>query len=205
MRWSVMSFLIMWLALFGCAKGEPDNGGLVNGEPGVTAQSTTDAVDTGAEGGLLERPFTAEQIRDEWAPGLRLLMRRSSPDGQVMERWTVVAADDEGVDIEYATLDENGNIVGDPTVQRATWVELRDHASFPAAYSTRDWVARTTQLGDYEGWLYRVQDQDTGTVSEFFFVPELPGAPVQMSTVSGDTTLFALEQVARMHPKPAQQ
>lgn len=205
MRWSVMSFLILSMALFGCAKNDLDNGGRVDAGQGATAHATTDAVDTGSEGGLLERPFTAEQIRDEWVPGLRLLMRRSSPESHVMERWTVVAADDEGVDIEYATLDDNGNIVGEPTVQRSTWVELRDHASFPAAYSTREWVARTTQLGDYEGWLYRVQDQDTGTVTEFFFVPELPGAPVQMSTVKGDTTLFELEQVARIHPKPDQQ
>jgi hypothetical protein len=131
-------------------------------------------------------------------------MRRSSPDQQVTERWTVVAADDQGVDIEYANLDENGQVVGDPRVQRSTWVELRDHASFPAAHSTREWVARTTQLGDFEGWLYRVADPDTGTVTEFFFVPELPGAPVQMSTVRGDTTIFELEQVARLHPKPDQ-
>ena len=58
MRWSVMCFLILWLALFGCAKNDLEDGGLVNGEPDATAHSTTDAVDAGAEGGFLERPFT---------------------------------------------------------------------------------------------------------------------------------------------------
>jgi hypothetical protein len=205
MRWSVMSVLILWLTLFGCAKNDLEEGGLVNNEPNATASSTTDAVEAGVEGGLIERPFTAEQIHDEWVPGLRLLIRRGAPENQVTERWTVVAADDDGVDIEYATLDENRNVVGEPRVQRSTWVELRDHASFPAAYATREWVARATKLGDFEGWLYRVKDVDTGTMTEFFFVPELPGAPVQMSTVNGNTTIFELEQVARLHPRADQQ
>jgi hypothetical protein len=201
MRRSALSVLVLCLTLFGCAKSDLDHGGSGNGEVDVKAQPMTEVVEVGAEGGFLERPFTADQIRDEWVPGLRILMRRSSPENQVTERWTVVASDDQGVDIEYATLDENGHVVDDPRVQRSTWVELRDHASFPAAYSTREWVARSTQLGDFEGWLYRVEDHDTGTVTEFFFAPELPGAPLQMKTVRGDTTIFELEQVARLHPK----
>ncbi len=147
---------------------------------------------------ILIRPFTAEQIRDEWVPGLRLLMRRTSREGQVMERWTVIEADDDGVQIEYAVLDQNGHVVGEPRVQRSGFVELRDHARFPVTHSTREWVARTTQLGEFEGWLYRVAAEGTATVQEFFFVPESPGAPVQMRILEGDTTVFELEQTARL-------
>jgi len=150
---------------------------------------------------ILVRPFTAEQIRDEWVPGLRLLMRRTDPEDVRIERWTVIAADEEGVDIEYATIADDGSVAGEPTMARSTWVELRDHASFPADHTTREWVARTTQLGDFEGWLYRVTGDGAGTVQEFFFVPEIPGAPVEMRILEGDTTVFELEQTARLRPE----
>jgi len=149
---------------------------------------------------ILMRPFSDEEIRDEWIPGFRLLMRRTSPEGTQIERWTVVSADDEGVEIEYATLLDDGSVEGEPKIARSGWVELRDHASFPAAHSTREWVSRKTALGNFEGWLYRVADPDAAVVNEFFFVPELPGAPVHMRTLEGDATVFELEQTARLRP-----
>ncbi len=149
---------------------------------------------------ILMRPFSAEEIRDEWVPGFRLLMRRSFPEQTLIERWTVVSADNEGVEIEYATILDDGSVEGEPTIARSGWVELRDHASFPAAHSTREWVSRSIALGDFEGWLYRVAEPGATVVNEFFFVPELPGAPVQMHTLEGDTTVFELEQTARLRP-----
>ena len=150
---------------------------------------------------LLARPFTAEQIRDEWVPGLRLLMQRTTPEETRIERWTVITADEVGADIEYAIIADDGSVVGQPSLELSTWIELRDHASFPADHTTREWVARTTQLGELEGWLYRVTGDGDGTVQEFFFVPELPGAPVEMRILEGDTTVFELEQTARLRPE----
>jgi len=149
---------------------------------------------------ILMRPFSAEEIRDEWVPGFRLLMRRTFPQGTQVERWTVVSADDEGVEIEYATIADDGSVEGEPTVTRSTWVQLRDHASFPSAHSTREWVSRETVLGNFEGWFYRVADPVAAVVNEFFFVPELPGAPVQMRVLEGETTVLELEQTARLRP-----
>ena len=149
---------------------------------------------------ILMRPFTAEEIRDEWVPGLRLLMQRTFPEETRVERWTVVAADDEGADIEYATIADDGSVVGEPSVVRSTWVELRNHASFPAAHSSREWVSRSTMLGEFEGWLYRVAEPGAAVAKEFFFVPTLPGAPVQMHILEGDTTVLELEQTARLRP-----
>lgn len=149
---------------------------------------------------ILMRPFTADQIRNEWVEGFRLLMRRSSSEETRIERWTVVAADEEGAEIEFATVADDGTVVGEPTAVRSTWSELRDHAAFPTAYSSREWVSRSTMLGDFEGWLYRVTDPDSAVVSEFFFVPSLPGAPVQMRILEGETTILELEQTARLRP-----
>jgi hypothetical protein len=193
--------LTMTLLALGCGGGTP-SGDATGGVTGVVSPAPSPGgteVDPD-DPTILVRPFTAEQIRDEWVPGLRLLMRRTTPDATRVERWTVIAADDDGADIEYATIADDGAVNGEPPVEHSTWVELRDHATFPASQSTREWVARTTGLGEYEGWLYRVADDSADTVQEFFFVPELPGAPVQMRILKGGTAVFELEQTARLRP-----
>jgi hypothetical protein len=187
---------------FGCGGGAtPPDGGPpapdANVQPGAAKAADVDPDDPT----LITRPFTAEQIRDEWVPGLRILIRRTDPEGSRVERWTVLSADAEGADIEYAIIGDDGSVVGEPSVARSTWIELRDHAAFPAADATREWVARDTGLGNYNGWLYRVSEGGSAPVQEFFFVPELPGAPVQMRILDGDTTIFSLEQTARLRPE----
>lgn len=181
--------LVVTLLAFGCGGGE---------SPVEQAEAIVEFDPHDAS--ILERPFSAAEIRDEWVPGFRLLMRRSFPERTRIERWTVVSADREGVEIEYATIADDGMVEGEPSVSRSEWTELRDHAAFPLAHSTRAWVSRETALGDFEGWLYRVAEPGAAVVNEFFFVPELPGAPVQMRTLEGDTIVFELEQTARLRP-----
>ena len=200
-RSMVFAALILMALGIACGGKEPlaSETGTASGAPPPPAAPQTTDLDSD-DPTLLARPFTAERIRDEWVPGLRLLMRRTFPEEVRIERWTVVAADDEGVDIEYATIADDGSVVGEPTLARSSWIELRDHASFPAAYSTREWVSRATSLGEFEGWLYLVAEEGAATVQELFFVPELPGAPVQMRILEGDTMVFELEQTARLRP-----
>ena len=38
-------------------------------------------------------------------------------------------------------------------------------------------------------------------VQEFFFVPAMPGAPVLMRVLAGQTTVFKLEQLERLRPE----
>jgi len=198
MRHTAELILILFLMTFGCGRGERPSGSTETGDLGAAA-TTAPAPDLEPDDpSLLRRPFTADEIRDEWV--FRLLMQRSIPEETRVERWTVVAADDEGAEIEYATIADDGTVVGEPSVARSGWVELRDHASFPAAHSSREWASRSTMLGDFEGWLYRVAEPSAGTVREFFFVPSLPGAPVQMRILEGETTVLELEQIARLRP-----
>ena len=35
---------------------------------------------------ILERPFTAEQIRDEWVEGLQIKIRRWTPEAEIFEQ-----------------------------------------------------------------------------------------------------------------------
>ena len=109
-------------------------------------------------------------------------------------------AEQEGVEIEYVTVDPEGNASGEPRTARSGWVELRDHASFPAANATRETAVRPTPLGMLDGWLYTVRDEAGGTTSEFFFADSLPGAPLQLRQTRGDELVMELEQVARSRP-----
>jgi len=152
---------------------------------------------------MLPTPFTAEQIRAEWVEGFRLTMRRWAPAGERLERWRVVAADAEGVEIENAVVDADGTVVGEPVTQRSSWTELRDHASFPAAGATRSRVTRSTALGELEGWLYTVPGPESGMTSEFFFADSLPGAPVQMAAWQAGEKVFEPEQLDRERPHGA--
>ena len=189
MRLAAPVVLIVLLFLTGCGNGN-----------GRVEQAETIVEFDPHDASILERPFSAAEIRDEWVPGFRLLMRRSFPERTRTERWTVVSADHEGVEIEYATIADDGTVEGEPSISRSTWTELRDHAAFPVEHSSREWVSRETALGDFEGWLYRVAEPGAAVVNEFFFVPELPGAPVQMRALEGDTIVFELEQTARLRP-----
>jgi len=198
MRHTARLTLILFLMTLGCSQGEGPTASTETVDPGVAA-TTASALDLEPDDpSLLKRPFTADEIREAWVEGFRLLIRRTTPEGSSIERWTVLSADDEGAEIEYVTLDQDNN-VSESAVRTATWVELRDHASFPAATATREWITRSTGIGTYDGWLYRVAG-DGGAVEEYFFVPSLAGAPVQMKIVLGDQTVFELEQMARLRP-----
>lgn len=179
------------LAVGGCGQ----QGSQTDGPEPVDTAAATAASDT-----YLPTPFTADQIRDEWIQGFELVMRRSSPEGEYLERWRVVAADEDGVEIEFTPVDALGEVIGEPRLQRSGWEELRDHARFPTDRATRTWVVETTPLGELEGWLYSVDEPDDSAVAHFFFAQGLPGAPVYLRVVSGDATILELAQLERFRP-----
>jgi len=148
----------------------------------------------------LERPFTAEQIRDEWVVGLEIAIRRWSPETEAFELWRVVRADAEGVDIESVAVDSDGVATGAPSVQHSGWVELRNHATFSSDTSSRELVRRPTPLGELEGWLYTVDDPSSGTRTEFFFATSLAGAPVWVHVLRDGEVVEIFEQVERRKP-----
>lgn len=170
------------------------------GEPDGGAATTESSLYGSEDSTLLPTPFTADEIRDEWIEGMQLVIERRSPSEERLERWTVLSADEDGAVIEYAEIDAFGIVSGEPTVRRTSWQELRDHASFPADRASREWVVRRTALGDLDGWLYTVRDDDAGTITQFFFASDLPGAPVAMEMLEDGTTLLALEQLERYRP-----
>ncbi len=146
---------------------------------------------------MLPAPFTADEIRDEWTPGLTLVMRNKSPEGETWERWTVVSSDQEGTEIEFVLVDAEGKVAGEAKIERSAWTELRDHASYPTGVASREQVSRETPLGQLDGWLYTVRDQATGSDTELFFAQSLPGAPIEMTMSKDGTVVMELTQVER--------
>ena len=187
---------IVLLTAWACAP-DPDANSK-SAEPGGEESAGDPAIPE--DPAILRRPFTADQIRDKWVVGLTLKIRFGSPQAESIQRWTVISADAEGADIEYANLDGEGQVMGEVRVERSTWVELRDHATFPAVGSSREQVTRETALGELIGWLYTVSNSENGTVSEFFFVEEFPGAPVTMRVLDGEDVVSEMEQLERRRP-----
>jgi hypothetical protein len=185
-RWAIPPALVAALiAVVGCG-AEPVEQAPPAPEPEPAAAAES-----------LEVPFTAEQIRDEWRPGLTLVLHFNYPDRQEWQRWTVLAADADGAEIAYLPLDAQGQPAGMAERAPSSWVDLRDHALFPAAEARRERASRETAFGELEGWLYRVHDPQAESVTEFFFADDLPGAPVWMETRSGEQVILTVNQIAR--------
>jgi hypothetical protein len=189
---------MLLLAFLFCACGPAEEPAAPE-QPPADAGPATEQIDPD-DAAILVRPFTAEQIRDEWVEGFTLTMRRVRSGQEGRDRWTVVQADADGVEIEFAAIDEAGDVLGQPRVERSSWLELRDHAAFPADRTTRESVVRETPLGMLDGWLYTRRDPDVGTTTEFFFAESLPGAPVEMTVRRGDQVVMELAQIERSKP-----
>jgi hypothetical protein len=181
--------LVVWI---GCGPAPEREGAVEQEQPRIDGGA--------AEAESLPRPFSADEIRDEWIVGFQLKLRRVMRGTESVERWTVVSADSDVVEIESVALDDDGNVLGEASLARSTWVELRDHATFPAARAEREEATRSTTLGTLDGWVYSVQEDDEGTVSEFFFAKNFPGAPIEMRTTRGDELIMELVQIERHRP-----
>lgn len=193
------AWLLPLILLIACGSDPDPSSRSSEPAPGVGSAADRDPADPDR----LRTPFTAEQIRSEWVEGLELTIHFEGPEGPSLQRWTVVGADADGVDIAYEGLDPSGAPEGQPVIERATWSQLRDHASYPAGQASRQRARRESGLGALDGWLYTVRDEEAGTVTELFFADRLPGPPVEMVTRRGDEQLARMRQTAREVRPPA--
>jgi hypothetical protein len=187
-------FLLVFVFGLGCGPGGDDVPATGESQP---EEPTADVPKVE----MLPTPFTAEQIRDEWVVGFNLTMLRKKHGRDVYQRWSVVDADADSLKIEYVTVDADGEPIAVPVVQGATWVGLRDHAAFPAATATREEVTRETPLGTLDGWVYTVREKPPGTVTEYFFAKQYPGAPVHTLTTREGEFVMEMSQIERNYPE----
>ena len=107
----------------------------------------------------------------------------------------MVEADDASVTIEYSV---DGESPESSTTRTHAWVDLRDHARFPAPHTS--WIdeAIDTPLGRLECRRYTVVDGNRET--RFWFAPGLPGAPVRMQASIDGMQVSEMELIERTLP-----
>jgi len=131
--------------------------------------------------GQAPTPFTAAEIRDRCAVGKTIRVRIEADGEAPYQRVTrYVECDDSGATLERSTLALDGSPLGEPDLDRVTWLDLQGHASFPAADTEIEPDRIETPLGDLECLRYTVRDDATEKV--FWFAKDLPGMPVRFLT-----------------------
>ncbi|MEM7048183.1 MAG: hypothetical protein AAF604_00925 [Acidobacteriota bacterium] len=144
----------------------------------------------------LPTPYTAEQIREAWVPGLVVVSRVEASGQTILTRTEVIAADSEQVTLSAQQTDPDGNYLPEVAEHKASWTELRDHARFPADRAERRRQRRETPLGELDGWLYEV-DHGDGSRGSFFFADDYPGSPVVFVQYHGKAATMLSEQIER--------
>jgi hypothetical protein len=103
--------------------------------------------------------------------------------------------------LEISQLTEQGEPMGTVDRSESTWVELRDHAAFPAARTHRVRSTATVPAGRFEVWQYTVQTEEDGApvTTRFSFALDRPGPPVLLEQeIDGQVTLrMALAEDSR--------
>lgn len=141
--------------------------------------------------GQAPTPFTAAEIRDRCAVG-KTIRIRVEPDGEApYQRVTrYVECDDSGATLERSALALDGSPLGEPDLDRVTWLDLQGHASFPAADTEIEPDRIETPLGDLECLRYTVREGAAEKV--FWFAKDLPGMPVRFLTrIDGKVVMTA--------------
>ena len=169
------------LAIFGVALAA-----LVSSSCNATA--AFDSADSGGDApwpatGRGPTPYSAEQIRDAYPSGTVSRMRiatESESDGVVVQVTQFVGSDAVGTTIREF-FERDGERVSTVSNQRVSWVQLREHARFDAATTTRSVAAVTVPAGSYQCLLFEWRDpahQDL--VLRLYFAHGLAGPPVKM-------------------------
>ena len=135
--------------------------------------------------GTAPTPFTADEIRAGCPEGRTITLLVEPADGPAWRRVNrFVHADPEGATLQRWRVGADGEVDGEITAARTTWLQFQGHASFP-----EDTVAiapDTVELpmGTFEALRYTVDDADG--VTTFWFAHAFPGMPVRYeSSVSG--------------------
>jgi hypothetical protein len=151
----------------------------------------------------LPTPYSAEQIRDAWQPGLVVETRTTSTGAETTERLVVVAASAERVTIRREPL--AAGAAAEPAAREltATWAELRDHARFAAKDATRERAECRSALGVQPGWRYATRNEH-GDALTMCFADATPGPPVEYETRREGKLLSRTEHVRYERPRGAQ-
>jgi len=154
------------------------------------------AVGIPAAAEMWETPYSAEDIREAWVQGFWLETSVKTAEGEQVERVEVAEWSSEGAVLTTGFGTATASESKEGSQFSVTWEQLRSHALFDRANTTRRRETRSTPLGTFEGWLF-TKSTDEGQ-TEYFFADDLPGPPVVFAQtgVDGEAILLSV-QVAR--------
>lgn len=145
-----------------------------------SASPTPTVVPAAAPAANAPTPYTADQIRAASPAGRRIEFRvEAAGKPMTVSVMSFVKSDDAGAEVESVTLDETGHEIGTRSTGRATWEELRAHASFPQSSTTIGDETITVPAGAFDCRVYTVTRGDR--TMTFWFAKSLPGPPVRMT------------------------
>lgn len=145
--------------------------------------------------GHLPTPFTADEIRAATPRGRTLTVHHETggPDATVTStRITYAQVSADGA-VQTRTT-EPGEGADAPPRLEVTWLQLQQHASFPAATTQRERVSLDHVLGRLHCWRYTATDGDA--VDTFWFDVARPGMPVLVQSHRGGELVATMTVVA---------
>ncbi len=138
----------------------------------------------------LPTPFSAAEIRDACGPGRTLRFRIEQPGAEPVIRVTRYGEGDAAVAAQEAWLESSaGAPLGEHELSRPTWLELQEHASFPAATTVRVDEEIAVPAGTFSCLRYDRADED-GTW-RFWFARDLPGPPIRLEHEADGRVAFS--------------
>jgi hypothetical protein len=196
--------LLSWLAA--CAS----SGSGAAGEPAgadrdLAVQDLAADAERNPDPSVATLPFTAAEIRGGCAPGTVMIQRITSEGAPAVLRTTrFVRGDEQQVVMEATTTLEDGTPAGPPQEVQSAWTELRDHARFPAAMTTRSRATCEVPAGAFDCWLYTVDrsGEDGAVVDRLYFAPAHPGPPVLFETERDGRVVMRMELVELRREEP---
>jgi hypothetical protein len=144
--------------------------------------------------GDLPTPFTADEIRAGNPVGstIRMRIERAGADPMIHVSRYVLADDHEALRESWdESLD--GERLGEPEESRETWLQLQEHASFPAVETRIDEEVIDLPIGRVACVRYTQATGDGGRT--FWFARDLPGQPVRWEIRRGDEVLVSVTAV----------
>lgn len=138
-------------------------------------------------------PFTAGEIRAGCPAGRTIRLLVDADGSSYVRIIRFLAVDEEGARRESQATTPAGKPLGEPTVDRATWSEFQEHASFPEDLASIDYEALNTPLGRLECRVYSVLDGQATT--RYWFAPARPGMPVKVETRVDDEATYTMTMI----------
>ncbi len=138
-------------------------------------------------------PYTAAEIRANCRKGRINKWRMVTDQGEFVSVQRFVAVDEKGARIQSLTLNANGSPTGKSKNTSGTWIEFQGHASYPAAMTEirSEWTQ--VPMGEFECWVYIVEEK--GTTTTYWFAKTMPGPPVRIDITKGKKRLLEMEQI----------